>query len=516
MEDWLYNAGLAGLYNILKEAKDNVYVSDNYIEFDSDVLEGLEEKYFNYFIKIYENTMIFSNIINKVKKLIDVGEEQGEFKEYEKDIEYVNSKLNNSSYKSIRKEIPKKALSIKNINQDVLANLLDSLNKGRNGILKNECTGYYDQKSRISKMPHSIIDKYINTNMLDIQKSCDELLNYINGDNSRYELKCFSCGMKIKKIGRGLSFLTNMYFDTSRKTSHVWNFVSDIEICPVCSLVYFCVPAGFTTIFGQGIYINDNTLMKSAININSKIKSEILREHEIKQSLTYRALVSSVKEQFTDNVKYELADIQVVRYKEGRYLFNILSRKVLKVIYDSEENLNDLINCGYIEGDIYFNIYDSIIESLLNNQNLFLLIHKLLVYKISTPDAVRFNTNHVKKILNINFRFMRGLGYMENLDNKIVKRANRDGYFLRKEYKDRKAESKLSGISYRLLNALKVNSKDMFMDTVLNCYLYVQKTVPQVLLDGLTDDAAFKTIGYAFISGLIEGKEVINQDGRNN
>lgn len=53
----------------------------------------------------------------------------------------------------------------------------------------------------------------------------------------------------------------------------------------------------------------------------------------------------------------------------------------------------------------------------------------------------------------------------------------------------------------------------MFMDTLLNCYLYVSKPVPSIILEGLKDDEAFKTIGYAFVSGLIEGKENNNTGG---
>jgi len=339
---------------------------------------------------------------------------------------------------------------------------------------------------------------------------------YLSIDKSKFKYNCFVCNREMKDLKNDLSFLNNTGFDVGKKSSHVWNFNNDIATCPICKLVYSCTPAGITYVYDRGIYINDNSTMENAININNKIKSEILKEHEIKQSLTYRALVNSIKDQFTDNFKYELSDIQVVRYSEGKYLFNILSRRILNVIHDSKDDLNALVNCGFKEVNTYFNIYDLVIENLFNNQNLFLLIHKLLVYKISIPNNIRFNTNHIVKTLNINFSFMRGLGYMEKLDNEIIKKANRDGYFLRKEYKDRKAESKLNGISYRLLNALKVNSKDMFMDTILNCYLYVQKTVPQIFLDGLTDDIAFKTIGYAFVSGLIEGKEVINKNGGNN
>lgn len=108
---------------------------------------------------------------------------------------------------------------------------------------------------------------------------------------------------------------------------------------------------------------------------------------------------------------------------------------------------------------------------------------------------------------------MRGLGCMGKLEEDVVKKANQQGYFLRMEYGNKGAESKLIGISYRLLNALKVNSKDRFMDTVLNCYLYTKKAVPSILLEGLKDDIAFKTIGYAFVSGLIEGKENVKNGG---
>lgn len=99
------------------------------------------------------------------------------------------------------------------------------------------------------------------------------------------------------------------------------------------------------------------------------------------------------------------------------------------------------------------------------------------------------------------------------MQNDIVTISNKSGYFLREAYKQKDPNtSKLSGISYRLLNALKVNDKDMFMDTILNCYLYVKKSVPPVLLEILKDEEdVFKTVGYAFVSGLIEGQDIQNK-----
>jgi len=47
------------------------------------------------------------------------------------------------------------------------------------------------------------------------------------------------------------------------------------------------------------------------------------------------------------------------------------------------------------------------------------------------------------------------------------------------------------------------------MNTVLNCYLYIKEAVPKVLLEVLKDDEdAFKAVGYAFVSGLIDSKEI--------
>lgn len=513
MGDWLFNSGLVGFYNILNYAGDEVILDGNYLEFNPEVLINFEEKYFNYFINKYWNVMVLSKILEKVSYLSKVDFEIVDKNEYKSDIEYVNLKLGNSSYKSIRKMIPKSMLNLKNIKNNVFHDLLQMLLDNKEQILKSEVTGYYDQKARQSKMPHSIIDKYINTNMLDIEKICSEIYLYNNEDKSKFVYECFSCGAKIKKIDKGLSFLTNTFFDTSRKTSHVWNFNNDIEMCPVCLLIYYCIPAGFSTVYGKGIYINNNSTMNSAIDVNNKISREILKEHEVNRSLTYRALINSIQEQFIESSKYDLSDIQVVKYDNGKYQFNILTRSTLNIIYKSNNDLHSLIRAGYKEINTYFNVYDLVIDNLLNNQNLNLIIYKLLVYKLSTPKDCFYTGKQIVNVMNINYRFMRGLGCMEKLEEDVVKKANQQGYFLREEYRNKKAVSKLNGISYRLLNALKVNSKDMFMDTVLNCYLYTSKAVPDILLEGLKDDVAFKTIGYAFVSGLIEGKENVKNGG---
>ncbi|WP_010248767.1 type I-B CRISPR-associated protein Cas8b1/Cst1 [Acetivibrio cellulolyticus] len=518
LADWLYNAGVVGLVNILKHANDEVSINGQELIIKTDVLENFEEKYFRYFIDTYEETMVFSKLINKIDKLLNMEMDESKEKEVGEDIDFIKTKLKNSAYKAIEgnidlKRLEKPSKKVTTINSDFLLDLKDLLSKDKESILKSECTGYYDQKAKASKAPNAIIDKYLNTNMLDIELGISELKEYLN-NKTKFNLCCFQCGREIRKIDKGLSFLNRMFFDTSRKTSHVWNFVSDIEICPICKIVYYCVPAGFTTVYGNGIYINDNQSVKSSENINFNIKHDILHNEESKGIYNaFGTMIKALHESINDSEKYELADIQVVRYEDEKYRFNLLSKNVLRVLYESKDELNSLIKTGFQEVKTYFRLYDEVMKNLLNNENLFILIHKVLVIKISSPKDAKYNESHIRSLIKVNLKYMKGVGYMEGTEKDIVKTASGAGYYLREAYKSKNSENKLNGISYRLLNALKTSNKNMFMDTILNCYLYTGKPVPTFITECLKDDNVFKTIGYAFVTGLIDGKKTENTDG---
>jgi CRISPR-associated protein Cst1 len=46
--------------------------------------------------------------------------------------------------------------------------------------------------------------------------------------------------------------------------------------------------------------------------------------------------------------------------------------------------------------------------------------------------------------------------------------------------------------------------------------LYVGKQVPKIITEVLKDDEAFRTIGYAFVSGLISGSDNNRNDNNKN
>ena len=546
MEDWLFNSGIVGFYNILKNSEDDVVIKQNYLEFDSDFLIEFEKKYFDYFIKKYQDILSI-NKITSFEGFMSYHEENN-FEEFDtKSLDFTNDYISNVAKKQIKSNSYKSAYNLIDSSVDVLGlekelkpvrpkkkqermdilpeikekfNLLDQIieymkleeskkyigaknamytiiNNGWNGV----CFLNPQTKEK---------DMYIDYNNYFVQPVFD----YLEEDESKLKFGCFSCGRKMKNFSNDLSFLNSTGFDVSRKSSHVWDFQNDIAVCPICKLIYSCIPAGITYFYNKGIYVNDNSSMQNAIDINNKIYMGIFKQNNEDRKLTYKALVESINEEYNDKIKYELADIQLVRYENEKYRFNILSRQALKIIKDSKDDLNKLVNCGFREISTYFNIYELVIDRLLNSQNMFTLIQKLLHYRLSQARDSYYNSYHIIRLLNINTRFLKGVGYMKDLDKDIVELGNNAGYFLRKDYGD--SADKLSGISYRLLNSLKTNNADSFMDTLLNCYLYVKKPVPKVFLDTLRSEDKFKTIGYAFVAGLIDGKREDKNGGINN
>ena len=97
LKDWLFNAGLIGLMNILgEEAKDNgkleIDDKNRLIRFSPKVLENFEYKYFDFFIKRYGKTLTYGKIL-EFEKYIDEFEENGEKIRSINELKMINDKI---------------------------------------------------------------------------------------------------------------------------------------------------------------------------------------------------------------------------------------------------------------------------------------------------------------------------------------------------------------------------------------------------------------------------------------
>lgn len=326
-------------------------------------------------------------------------------------------------------------------------------------------------------------------------------MNYLEEDHEKDKLTCTNCGKPIKKGDISYSFINQAGYDANRKQSNAWSFTNDLFMCPVCRLLYTCIPAGFTYVYNQGLFVNDNHSVKALLNVNTGIRLDVLslNKTEVKTNDTYAALIRTLQDGMHRQHRRELQDIQVVRYENDRYYFNLLPKHILKTIDQSKDQLPDLFNAGFSLNGEYQNLYREIITRLMNNTNLFSLIYQVLRTK-GTGGQVYANTYHIMKMIEINQNFLKELIHMKELEKDELDKIRSDGYFLKKEYANK---NKADSIGLRLLNALKANNKDAFMDMLLNSYMYLNKKVPKYFTDIFLDDERFKTIGYCFVTGMI-------------
>ena len=562
LKDWLFNAGLLGFINILgEEAKSSgeleIDNKNRLIKFSPKVLENFEYKYFDFFIKRYGKTLTYGKIL-EFEKYIDEFEENGEkirsineLKMINDKIAFFKAKIKSESYKKaydfiekngtdkilgLEKELKKikepkenvDEISMENVknNFKIMKEIIDFFKKkimDEEGNIKNYLAAKNIAYVIINNAWSSVSFLNKANAVKDIYEEyksyfVEPALEYVNADKSKFKYKCTISNMPMKDYKNTLGFLNDTGFDVSRKPSHVWNFVNDIAVTPLVTLVYSCVPAGFIYGADKGIFVNANHNIDQLCNINNGIAYNILEdESEEKNINLYKNLLKEIKKE-KDNTRYELSDIQIVKFEEGHYKFTLLSRNILKLLSENKEKLDDLLDKWYLIDKRYFNIYDTTITELLNNQNLFSLINKLCYYKISKA-KLSCKLKNIEDLLKINLDYIRRLKKMdkqeivkkeeskkisEELTEKDMFYIRRDAMIVREEYIRKSGnDKKIGSLLYRLQNALRINNVDMFMDALISAHAYAGKNISSLFAKALLNDENFQTLGHGFLLGLL-------------
>ena len=562
LKDYLFNAGLLGFINILgEETKKNgeleIDNKNRLIRFSPKVLENFEYKYFDFFIKRYGKTLTYGKIL-EFEKYIDEFEENeekiksiNELKMINDKITFFKAKIKSESYKKaydfiekngtnkileMEKELKKIKEPKENVNEisddDVKNNLkimkeiIDFFKKkitDKEGNAKNYLAAKNVAYVIINNAWSSVSFLNRANSAKDIYEEyksyfVEPALEYINADKSKFKYKCTISNMPMKDYKNTLGFLNDTGFDVSRKPSHVWNFVNDIAVTPLVTLIYSCVPAGFIYGADKGIFVNANHNIDQLYKINNGIAYNILEDKSEEKDINlYKNLLKEIKKE-KDNTKYELSDIQIVKLEEGHYKFTLLSRGILKLLSENKEKLDDLLDKWYLIDKRYFNLYDTTITELLNNQNLFSLINKLCYYKISKA-KLSCKLKNIEDLLKINLDYIRRLKKMdkqeiiekkenkktsEELTEKDIFYIRRDAMIFREEYiKKSGNDKKIGSLLYRLQNALRINNVDMFMDALISAHAYAGKNISSLFAKALLNDENFQTLGHGFLLGLL-------------
>ncbi|MHC5218156.1 type I-B CRISPR-associated protein Cas8b1/Cst1 [Enterococcus sp. LJL128] len=552
LTEWQFNSGIIGFLNIMEHAGkiDEIEISDQEIYFNPSILRQFENDYFNYFIYLYEKTTSWYKITSYKEKIKSYEESSFEFFD-EKALEELNDYITKiakyyikaNSYKSIYPIVDNQT-DIENLGKELKTT---SKLKGKETFADKKSEILVEVKERFSMIKAIIAyfeDKEVRkhvcaknvlytvirngwdgvsalnpqTKEKNVYKDFHDYyvapcLEYIEAEKEKYKFHCSTCDEPIKNLDNTFSFLVATGFDTKRKNSHAWNHMNDLALCPICKLIYACVPAGFLYVYNQGIFVNANSSIENLRTIRTRLELDMfqLNSKMQREANVYAALIQALGEEKNRLVNHELADIQVVRFENETYRFTLLSREILQVLANSETALNTLLPTGFKDGNLQVNLYQTVIKKLFNSENLFTFIHKLLLYKATHVANLYYGVFHIQQVIQINQEFLGGISSMEKLSQEELEKIKRAGWYFKQAYENNR---KVEGIVYKLLNALKINNRDGFMDVLLNCYSYQKRQVPKWFVRMFEDDngETFKTIGYAFVAGIIgeENKEEKN------
>jgi len=535
MSDWLYNVGLVGLINILEHSNDVLRLDKNYAEINATCLENFEEKYFRFLFDKYGMFTVYSEIIgyreileNYLNSLEGIDEKK--LDSLNKIIDYVKSKINRNSYKAaypyimheidlLKEEKKLKKLKL-NKGQEIsvirpeikfqlelLISIIEymSTKETKRYLMAKDFIYSFTNaflsgvavwgKTEASKDPYKVYKNYF----------IDSVNNYMKNNKDKYKFKCTVCdrpvkGIKVKNESYDLTWVNGTGVDGSRKSSHYWNYNNDTAICPICNLVYSCIPAGFTFINGKGFFINNNNNLIELHKVN-KFQIDKGTKIEDLETLSYYNVLDSMEQNNIFSMDSEIQNIQVVKYDNDNllrpYTFNILSKRMLYVIYKNKDTIKKLLNLKVKVGkDYWINVYQEVIKRLYNNESQFDLIGDLFKYNVSSY--------YLYLILNLNTDFIGGRMELSQKDE-FKRKVDLSRYFglqLRESYLIKGNEKKIEGISYRLLNAIKTKNSSRFADILINAHMYVEKEVPSIFIDTLKEKELLQSFGYGFLLGL--------------
>lgn len=350
------------------------------------------------------------------------------------------------------------------------------------------------------------------------REALDKKQTYPDGNASRIE-----CCKKLKTealvnttIGRSMSWLNDVGIDITRKRSHYWNFNPDTYICPICALVYSCVPLGFSIFGSEAIFINNNESIHELIAVKNIFEQGGEKYTTLNQP--YYEVLYTFIDDATQQQTREIQNIQIIRRipygsDSWKYAFNTLSKPLLEILHACRYNFKHLLKWSFKDKDTYINVYQEVADNFLSGKNQYALVHTIL-QKVFTENL---KAPYVKDILAIQRRRMRRFYSEEGgsaamyISQKEFETAYNEGKKIREQYagtitevKDRntKVNESFRSFVYPLLLSLKTKDKAKFNDTMFRFYVGRSESIPKILIDMQQSDEKFQMLGYTFVAGL--------------
>ncbi len=527
-----YNAAVLGFYYVLHDGElpfkivnyndEEDECHGNGIEFDSEILEDFPQKYLKAVINILGKDAPFrqlKDIGNKMNSFDGKAEEAKVLLKESK--KYTLYKMTSASYKAAYDiilqtgesfDFENRIAEIKSADDTVLPNLIADTVKKMNeysdifimkDIMYTNIQHFWSGVAFLNKTENKT--DYASAYKKSFVKPIEDLVVSIDsGKKRKTSLECCQCSMPVTAgESFSMSWINNMGVDLKRKTSPYWNFNADLVLCPMCNLVFSCLPLGFKTKGSESYFVNKNSSIMDLVRANTYFDNSDDRFGY------YQIVRKFIGHETSETAKNEIDNIQVLRRTGDNMSQNILSKDKLKSIEKCKNELDSIITRNYTINGVWHNLFDDTIDNIFNSTNMYQLINQQFAINLSDSKKVattEINKRYYNYILSLERIQMKvyGNGEVEmDKDKNLIDKGFAAGTRLKNAMlgPDRN-ENKVKSLSFRLVNTLKCRNMNLFLDIVMRQYLSEKGNMPKELSTAMSNEDDFLTYGYAFLNGL--------------
>lgn len=596
--DWFFNMGIVGFLNIIKKAdkKSEIFIMEDYIEFDSSFLENFHEDYFNYFMDEYDvskrirKSIDYSinfikskpdKIKDGIKKIKDsIKQQNDKVKKFDEEkfnlikekldsiskiksydefdiletlideiidifkIKSINDRLTANLYKYVVQDnyfgqvsffnVAKAKLDLDGLKQVMfndylrqiiyLGELEDLLEENDYDKLKNYLN------DRLNSMAKDVSEKKVSKSSINtIEKIMKEInKNFIKKNKSIKDIKEYMDSLEVCEMCGSYKGILDEYSEsnfaplgvsTNNARNMFWNQEYTSSICDICKLILFCTPAG-ATYTRKNYLTNEENEFYLFVNMDTSINELFERNNELKlqksessssqEETPFNKLIKSIVEENRLKSEWQLRNIIFVEFKASidskKCKINYFNIPTYLAKIFTNKDVNKKIQSIYD-----YKLKSNVLDLLLKNRDLKHLINNTLRNKVKNDMEGRNKSNisgtdcfrlvQLRLIVN---NYKRGVYKM---DYKKLRKVYESGCEIHDYYVNKNAKNKIEGITYKLLNLIKVGNKNDFFQTILRIFSPSEKTPPEEFLQMLSEEELdFEAIGYAFTMGLMSEK----------
>ncbi|MDI0266124.1 type I-B CRISPR-associated protein Cas8b1/Cst1 [Clostridioides difficile] len=601
--DWFFNMGIVGFLNIIKKAekKSEIFIMEDYIEFDSSFLENFHEYYFDYFMDEYDVSKRIrksvdyninfikskpDKIKDGIKKIKDnIKQQNDKVKKFDEDnsnlikekldimskiksydefdlletlideiidifkIKSINDRLTANLYKYVVQDnyfgqvsffnVAKAKLDLDGLKQVMFNDYLRQiiyLGELEDLLEEND----YDKlkiylNDRLDSISKDVNEKKVSKSSINtIEKIMKEINNkFIKKNKSIEDIRLYMDSLEVCEMCGSYKGILDEYSEsnfaplgvsTNNARNMFWNQEYTTSICDVCKLILFCTPAGATYTRKNYLsneenefylFVNMDTSINELFERNNNLKVQKSESSDSKDENPFNKLIKSIVEENKLKSEWQLHNILFVEFKAS------IDSKKCNINYFNIPTY--LAKIFAYENTKIQNIYDyklksNVLDLLLRNRDLKHLTNNTLRNKVKNGMESKNKSNisgidcfrivQLRALIN---SYKKGVCKMNSKNLEENDKKLRVIYYLgcdvHDHYVNENSKNKIDGVSYKLLNSVKVGNKNDFMDTVIRIFMSAKKQIPEFILDiEVEKDLDFESIGHAFISGLVSGK----------